>query len=85
MQSIVLLIVNILQSYVLEYDNQNKKTNDNISDYVLIKIIGKEVCYLKIICIFAPSKSPNGGIGRRTGFKIQRSNIRAGSIPALGT
>lgn len=47
----------------------------------------KEVCYKKIICIFVVRMPicPNGGIGRRTGFKIQRSKIRAGSIPALGT
>ena len=53
----------------------------------LIKKCDKEVCYKKIICIFVVRMpiGPNGGIGRRTGFKIQRSNIRAGSIPALGT
>ncbi len=28
---------------------------------------------------------PGGGIGRRTGFKIQRLQERAGSIPAPGT
>lgn len=36
---------------------------------------------------FAPAmpKSPDGGIGRRTGFKIQRGNTCAGSTPAPGT
>ena len=33
----------------------------------------------------APPKCRSGGIGRRKGLKIPRSNIRAGSSPASGT
>ena len=36
-------------------------------------------------CIFAPPKSPDGGIGRRAGLKHQWIHFHAGSIPALGT
>ena len=39
----------------------------------------------KRISTFAPSKSPDGGIGRRAGLKHQWIHFHAGSIPALGT
>ncbi len=53
--------------------------------YIFLKKISKSLAGLKIVLTFAPSISPDGGIGRRAGLKHQWGNSHAGSIPALGT
>jgi hypothetical protein len=41
--------------------------------------------FLADVAIFSRNLSRGGEIGRRTGLKIQRTQVHAGSIPALGT
>jgi hypothetical protein len=43
------------------------------------------IAQIKILCTFALSNRPDGGIGRRAGLKHQWIHFHAGSIPALGT
>ena len=60
-------------------------TEKHTKNGIIAKKRSKTLEISKNRCIFAPPKSPDGGIGRRAGLKHQWIHFHAGSIPALGT
>ena len=60
-------------------------TKKHTKNDIITKKRSKTLEISKNRCIFAPPKSPDGGIGRRAGLKHQWIHFHPGSTPGLGT